>query len=238
MDWAQRMATACRRNRQIPLGVQLEWGVRSAMLRGDLQPGEQLPTLRQLAQDVGANLNTIRAVYARLERDGLIATQQGRGSYVLAQPASVHEGLTTALARSAQAAREAGVSPEQLAAALYVTPDEDPEPDHAAGPGSEASIRRQIREEIAVLERALNVAYAQHPELTVAPLSAVDALGPRVLDAEELRAQRDAILDQLVAVRAALRDLTEPRPEPEPTEAAAARAPSAPALARARIAPA
>jgi len=198
MGWADRMGIACRRDREIPLGVQLEWGLRSAIARGELPAGDRLPTLRQLAEEVGANLNTIRAVYARLEHDGLIATHQGKGSFVERQPAGAQLRFTDALTRAAHAAHDAGVSPEQLAAALYVTPARE------LGPDPEAVARRRARAEIAVLEGALSVVYAQHPELTVAPQPGARLLGPRILNSVELRAQRDAILDQLLLARAQL----------------------------------
>lgn len=237
VNWAERVGIVCRRDREIPLGVQLEWGLRSAIVRGELLPGERLPTLRQLAQDVGANLNTIRAVYARLERDGLIDTRHGKGSFVLAQPASSHIGLTTALVKSARAARDAGMSPEQLAAALYVTPHDQ------LDPAPEAIARRDLRAEIAVLEGALGSLYAQHPDLPVASRPQARRLGPRILDSDELREQRDSVLDRLVEARAVLNEWIAAEAEAEdavaePGSRASARAAAAGPPARRRIAPA
>jgi GntR family transcriptional regulator len=218
---------ACRRDREIPLGIQLEWGLRSAIVRGELASGERLPPLRELAEDVGAHVNTIRAVYARLEQDGLIDTRHGKGSFVLAQPASAHLRVTTALAVSTQAARDAGLSPEQLAAALYVMPDEQDAPD------AEAVARRQLRAEIAVLEGALAALHAEHPELPVGS-KLESPRGPRILDGDELRRQRDDVLDRLVTARMALADGTTAEELPA-TRSETRRAGTA---ARRRIAPA
>jgi GntR family transcriptional regulator len=49
---------------------------------GLLQPGERLPTVRQLAVDLQVNLNTITKSYSELELRGIINTQQGTGTFV------------------------------------------------------------------------------------------------------------------------------------------------------------
>jgi GntR family transcriptional regulator len=59
-----------------------------------LTPGDQLPTVRQLASELRVNFNTVARAYRMLDEAGLISTQQGRGTYILDQPA---EGLTTLL---------------------------------------------------------------------------------------------------------------------------------------------
>jgi DNA-binding LacI/PurR family transcriptional regulator len=53
---------------------------------GELLPGERLPSVRALAAQLGVNVNTIRAAYAELERDGLVRTRHGVGTVVLAAP--------------------------------------------------------------------------------------------------------------------------------------------------------
>jgi len=49
---------------------------------GRLQPGEQLPTVRQLAVDLSVNLNTVAKAYREMEIRGLVETQQGTGTFV------------------------------------------------------------------------------------------------------------------------------------------------------------
>jgi LacI family repressor for deo operon, udp, cdd, tsx, nupC, and nupG len=50
---------------------------------GQLVPGHRLPSVRQLARDLGVNMNTVRSAYQKLEADGLVETRQGLGSHVL-----------------------------------------------------------------------------------------------------------------------------------------------------------
>ncbi|HEV2643010.1 MAG TPA: GntR family transcriptional regulator [Candidatus Elarobacter sp.] len=65
-----------------PIYAQLERAVRTAVAVGWLEPGDQLPTVRQLAVDLKINANTVARVYATLERDGLVETQRGVGTFV------------------------------------------------------------------------------------------------------------------------------------------------------------
>jgi GntR family transcriptional regulator len=73
-----------------PIYAQLERGLRAAMATGRLQPGDQLPTVRQLAVDLRVNANTVARVYAELERSGAIETRRGVGSFIKATPAEAH----------------------------------------------------------------------------------------------------------------------------------------------------
>jgi DNA-binding transcriptional regulator YhcF (GntR family) len=70
------------RNGDIPVGTQLAWQIQALITEGRLQPGEQLPSVRRLAEAVGVNVNTIRSVYDRLEGEGFVRTEHGRGSFV------------------------------------------------------------------------------------------------------------------------------------------------------------
>ena len=49
---------------------------------GRLRPGEQLPTVRQLAVDLSVNLNTVAKAYREMEIRGIVQTQQGTGTFV------------------------------------------------------------------------------------------------------------------------------------------------------------
>jgi len=73
-----------------PIYAQLERGVRAAIATGRLRPGEQLPTVRQMAVDLQVNANTVARVYAELERSGVIETKRGVGSFITASPAQAH----------------------------------------------------------------------------------------------------------------------------------------------------
>ena len=67
-----------------PIYTQLERGLRAAMATARLRPGDQLPTVRQLAVELKINANTVARVYADLERSGAIETRRGVGSFVTA----------------------------------------------------------------------------------------------------------------------------------------------------------
>jgi len=69
-----------------PIYAQLERGLRAAIASGRLRPGDQLPTVRQLAVDLQINANTVARVYVELERAGVLDTQRGVGSFIAATP--------------------------------------------------------------------------------------------------------------------------------------------------------
>jgi GntR family transcriptional regulator len=71
----------------VPIYSQIVDQVRQLVARGELRPGQQLPTVRQLAADLRVNFNTVARAYRMLDEAGVISTQQGRGTYVL-EPSS------------------------------------------------------------------------------------------------------------------------------------------------------
>jgi GntR family transcriptional regulator len=73
-----------------PIYAQLERSLRAAIASGRLRPGDQLPTVRQLAVDLQVNANTVARVYTDLERAGVIETRRGVGSFISATPAQAH----------------------------------------------------------------------------------------------------------------------------------------------------
>ena len=60
-----------------PIYAQLERGLRAAIATSRLRPGDQLPTVRQLAVELRVNANTVARVYGELERAGVIETRRG-----------------------------------------------------------------------------------------------------------------------------------------------------------------
>ncbi len=68
----------------VPLGEQVRLGLRRAIAEGELAVGDQLPPVRQLAGDLGVNLNTVARAYRELEREGLVKAARGRGTVVAA----------------------------------------------------------------------------------------------------------------------------------------------------------
>src|SRR2546423_3880431 len=65
-----------------PIYAQLDRALRAAIATGRLKPGDQLPTIRQLAVELRVNANTVARVYAELERADVIETRRGVGSFV------------------------------------------------------------------------------------------------------------------------------------------------------------
>ncbi|HEX4270939.1 MAG TPA: GntR family transcriptional regulator, partial [Rhizomicrobium sp.] len=69
-------------NNGVPIYVQLREQILSAIGRGALKSGTQLPTMRQVAVALKIDLNTVQRAYAELERDGVLAKMRGVGTFV------------------------------------------------------------------------------------------------------------------------------------------------------------
>ena len=69
----------------VPVYRQIIDQVRGGMASGQLSPGDQLPTVRQLAVDLAINPNTVVRAYRELELGGLLETHQGTGTFISAQ---------------------------------------------------------------------------------------------------------------------------------------------------------
>src|SRR5829696_8550875 len=65
-----------------PLFEQIAFAVKDAVARGDLAQGAKLPSVRELAQELSINPNTVVRAYEALERDGLVTRRQGAGCFV------------------------------------------------------------------------------------------------------------------------------------------------------------
>lgn len=66
----------------MPIYIQIIDQVKRATAGGLLKPGDQLPSVRELAMELTVNPNTIARAYQELERDGVITTVRGRGTFV------------------------------------------------------------------------------------------------------------------------------------------------------------
>lgn len=104
----------------VPIYVQLREQFLQAMGAGVLKPGDQMPTMRQVAVAFRIDLNTVRHAYDELERAGALVLVRGRGSFVTEPAAALkgpdHAAEVERLARQALAtAAAAGVDPLALA---------------------------------------------------------------------------------------------------------------------------
>jgi GntR family transcriptional regulator len=70
----------------VPIYVQIMDQIKHLVASGTLRPDDQLPTVRQMASDLRVNFNTVARAYRLLDEAGIISTQQGRGTYILAPP--------------------------------------------------------------------------------------------------------------------------------------------------------
>jgi GntR family transcriptional regulator len=104
---------------KVPIYAQLVEQVGNLVATGVLKPGDQLPTVRQLAADLRVNFNTIARAYRMLDEAGVISTQQGRGTFLL-------ERLPPPKAKSLKQAALRGLTSSYLndAARLGFGPDE------------------------------------------------------------------------------------------------------------------
>lgn len=190
------------RDAEVPIGVQLAWALRARIHDGRFKPGQRLPGLRELADATGVNVNTIRAVYQRLDQQGLIDLRQGRGTFVGPTPRRPSD-VATIVANAVREARETGVDPREVAAALYVEPKATQPCD------TPAERRRLLRTQIGALERALGDIEAEHPGVAPAPVGARRRRGPTLLGAEELEQIRMQLIRRLATVQAAIDDQTQ-----------------------------
>jgi DNA-binding transcriptional regulator YhcF (GntR family) len=213
-------AAAIDRDAEVPIGLQLGWALCARIHDGEFAPGQRLPGLRELAEASGLNVNTVRAVYQRLEQRGLLESQQGSGTFVAAtlpRPSAVG----TIAADAAREAEAIGVDPRDVAAALYVAmphaaPAESAEgaaggetdgagaSDNTSNDGALAR-RRALRAQIATLERAIGEIEAEHPGVAPRPEATTRrGPGPTLLNAQELEQVRSTLVRRLATVQAAI----------------------------------
>src|ERR1700730_2014630 len=75
-----------------PLYQQLVDEIKTLIARGELAEGTSLPPVRQVASDLGVNLNTVAFAYRRLQKEGLIRVRHGSGAVVISQTLSEKPG--------------------------------------------------------------------------------------------------------------------------------------------------
>jgi GntR family transcriptional regulator len=105
-----------------PLYVQLTEQIKRAIAVGALDAGERLPTVKGLAHELKLNANTVARVYRDLEREGIIDTTPGRGSFVRENGVvgetrrAATDVATTAVDDAVREARSLGVTLDEIRA--------------------------------------------------------------------------------------------------------------------------
>jgi GntR family transcriptional regulator len=101
-----------------PLYLQVKEQIRHRIAVGELKPGDDIPSIRQLAADIRVSVITIKRAYLELELEGVIQTRHGRGSCVAENPdlgqSLKEEELDQHLAAAVDVAALLQLSEEQL----------------------------------------------------------------------------------------------------------------------------
>jgi GntR family transcriptional regulator len=104
----------------VPIYLQVVERIKEHIADGRLKPGDQLPTVRALAQELRVNFNTVARAYRILDEAGVISTQQGRGTYILELPppevsAEIRrQALRALVQRTLIEAERLGAAPEEI----------------------------------------------------------------------------------------------------------------------------
>ncbi len=104
-----------------PIYAQIAAEVKRMLARGELRPGEKLPSARALAEEARVNPNTVVHAYAELEREGITETRRGLGTFVRedVDVAAIRQALLEEAAREyARAVRALGLDLDAARRAL------------------------------------------------------------------------------------------------------------------------
>ena len=113
-----------------PLYLQIKEQIKAAILRGELQAGELLPSIRALATDLNVSVLTTRRVFEELEAEGFIITKAGKGSFVAPDNLellleSKRLMVEAKLIEAWEIARNLGISREELYSMMDLIFEED-----------------------------------------------------------------------------------------------------------------
>jgi GntR family transcriptional regulator len=113
-----------------PIYEQIARQIRAQIIAGELEEGTLLSSIRSLAQDLQVSVITTKRAYGELEREGLVDTVGGKGTFVAAQnPLFLREKrislVEKKLAEAVSEARLVGLSQDELAEMLLLLAEED-----------------------------------------------------------------------------------------------------------------
>jgi GntR family transcriptional regulator len=98
-----------------PIYMQIVAQLEQRIAAGERKPGDQLPTVRELADELDVNFNTVARAYRILDEAGTISTQQGRGTFVIDPGEAGQTTLEGITRRFAWQAHRLGFEPEEVA---------------------------------------------------------------------------------------------------------------------------
>lgn len=188
----------------MPLGVQLTWRLRALIVTGRLSVGEPLPSLRRVADWAGVNVNTVRAAYESLEQDGLIYSQQGRGTFV-AEGVAAEPDLESIALEALQRGQSSGRDLRDVAIVIMACAEMLDAGEQLPAPAAEAvtsgqpkdsetiEVRRELRRQIARLEAELAVYVRDLPDF----YTATPRAQARITGVDELERTRDTLIAKL-----------------------------------------
>lgn len=73
-----------------PIYVQIGDLIKKQIVRGELRPGDKLPSVRELALEHKVNPNTVQRTYRELDREGVVEMRRGQGTFVVADTGLTH----------------------------------------------------------------------------------------------------------------------------------------------------
>ncbi|MFC7678190.1 GntR family transcriptional regulator [Paenibacillus sp. GCM10028914] len=73
----------------LPIYLQIMNYLKREIVRGSLQPGDKIPSVRELAADLQINPNTVQRTFQELEREGIVETRRGLGRYVTSEGSKI-----------------------------------------------------------------------------------------------------------------------------------------------------
>lgn len=92
---------------RLPIYEQLYRSITRMAALGGMDPGEALPSVRALAQELGVNPNTVQKAYQMLEHDGIVYSVPGKGSFLARNESAVEQRKKQALQKVRDSAAEA-----------------------------------------------------------------------------------------------------------------------------------
>ena len=124
------MNIVIRNTGDTPIYEQFVRQVKSAIMAGELQEGEALPSMRLLAKELRISLITTKRAYEELEREGFIVTMTGRGSFVAAQNAELfreeqRQRMEAHLSDAVSAAKLGCVTADEVCALVHLLYQEE-----------------------------------------------------------------------------------------------------------------